>query len=372
MVPLWCFKPNRTATNSTCSFPVWQTWYKPLSDVSMAVLLVNNGNSTADVSVSVSALNLSCTGGCSVRSVWEHRDLGAKALGGGVFTATLTPHDSAFIVINASAQPEPELERQQGTADEPAPASANPPANLSWTDAASLVQNSGWNSSVARTPFARLPLAAKSGEWCDPPCPVRDIVWGEGQNGAGLVITFRSDAASIWLNATLLTAIKEAPNCAATCGSGLDMYAFDANTKKWRWVDTTKNNFGNGWSFVGTQITRAMVTDVPPSHDMVRYKIHLPIYNGLRTAAIGISSGQLLPDTPPPSDPPPILFYGTSIVNGHVASRPGMIFTNVLSRMLARDVINLGFGGNGEMEASIGRLIVEMKQVALVVIDCNW
>ena len=52
MVPLWCFKPNRTATNSTCSFPVWQTWYKPLSDVSMAVLLVNNGNSTADVSVS--------------------------------------------------------------------------------------------------------------------------------------------------------------------------------------------------------------------------------------------------------------------------------------------------------------------------------
>ena len=98
----------------------------------------------------------------------------------------------------------------------------------------------------------------------------------------------------------------------------------------------------------------------------------LPIYNGLRTAAIGISSGQLLPDTPPPSSPPPILFYGTSIVNGHVASRPGMIFTNVLSRMLARDVINLGFGGNGEMEASIGRLIVEMKQVALVVIDCNW
>ena len=49
-----------------------------------------------------------------------------------------------------------------------------------------------------------------------------------------------------------------------------------------------------------------------------------------------------------------------------------MIFTNVLSRMLARDVINLGFGGNGEMEASIGRLIIEMKQVALVVIDCNW
>ena len=221
----------------------------------------------------MSALNLSCAGGCSVRSVWEHRDLGAKALDGGVFTAKLTPHDSAFIVINASAQSQPELERRQGTADEHARASANPPADLSWTDADSLVQNSGWNDSVARSPFARLPLAAKSGEWCDPPCPVRDIVWGEGQNGAGLVIAFRSDAASIWLNATLLTAIKEAPNCAATCGSGLDMYAWDPATKAWRWVDTTKNNFGNGWSFVGTQITRAMVTDAPPRHGMVRYKI---------------------------------------------------------------------------------------------------
>jgi hypothetical protein len=30
---------------------------------------------------------------------------------------------------------------------------------------------------------------------------------------------------------------------------------------------------------------------------------------------------------------------------------------------LARPVINLGFGGNGEMEASVGRLIAELKQV---------
>jgi hypothetical protein len=40
-----------------------------------------------------------------------------------------------------------------------------------------------------------------------------------------------------------------------------------------------------------------------------------------------------------------------------------MIFTNQLSRMLGRDVINLGFGGQGTMDPSIGRLIAEMKQV---------
>ena len=68
---------------------------------------------------------------------------------------------------------------------------------LRWTDAAAMLANSGWdygwNSSAARCttvvdpctgPYARLPLAAKTGEWCDPPCPVRSQVWGEGQNGA--------------------------------------------------------------------------------------------------------------------------------------------------------------------------------------------
>ena len=59
---------------------------------------------------------------------------------------------------------------------------------LTWTDGKAFVQNSGWNTSVDRLPYARLPLAAKSGEWCSPPCPVRTPVWREGQNGAGIII----------------------------------------------------------------------------------------------------------------------------------------------------------------------------------------
>ena len=94
-----------------------------------------------------------------------------------------------------------------------------------------------------------------------------------------------------------------------------------------------------------------------PSRGLTRYRIHLPIYNGLTSAAIGIPAGSsILPDPPPAVHPAPILFYGTSIVNGHVASRPGMIFTHVLSRALRRPVINLGFGGQGTMDPSIGRL----------------
>lgn len=105
----------------------------------------------------------------------------------------------------------------------PIAAAAHPRATIVWTDAAALLRNTGWNASVPKPPYGRLPFSAKTGEWCSPPCPVRDIVWGEGLNGAGLYLGFRSNASELWLNATLLNPINEATNCAATCGSGLDM-----------------------------------------------------------------------------------------------------------------------------------------------------
>eukprot|EP00040_Diaphanoeca_grandis_P020150 m.107095 g.107095 ORF g.107095 m.107095 type:complete len:858 (-) comp27770_c0_seq2:220-2793(-) len=256
-------------------------------------------------------------------------------------------------------------------------------AGYVWTDAKEFVQNSGFNSSVAKqSPYARLPLAAKTGSWCDPPCPVRSDVWAEGQNGAGLYLGFRSDADDIWLNATLLEAPTEYTVCSAVCGSGLDLYAFDETNHVWRWVDTTKNSNGGGWAFNSAQITRSMFKNNARGGGHVgggkgnftRYRFHLPIYNGLTSASIGVPTGATVEVDPTDgnTNAAPILWYGTSIVNGHVASRPGMIFTNALSRMLDRPVINLGFGGNGKMEMAVGRLVAEVKQAAMIVIDCNW
>ena len=234
-----------------------------------------------------------------------------------------------------------------------------PASSLTWTDGAAMVQNSGWNASVARSPYARLPLAASSGGWCSPPCPVRAPVWKEGQNGAGLYLAFKTDAPSVVLNATLISQAAEATNCGVACNTGVDMYAYDNRTSAWRWVSTAwpSPSSGGGWSWGGNVIYRAMVaTDAALQRRTTRYRIHLPIYNGLTAAAIGVPAGSTVSLDPPPTDQlPPVLFYGTSIVNGHVASRPGMIFTNVLSRALARPVINLGFGGQGTMDPSIGR-----------------
>ena len=49
----------------------------------------------------------------------------------------------------------------------------------------------------------------------------------------------------------------------------------------------------------------------------------------------------------------PIVWYGTSIAQGGVVTRPGMAFTNIIARNLGREVLNFGFSGNGKMTKAV-------------------
>ena len=53
----------------------------------------------------------------------------------------------------------------------------------------------------------------------------------------------------------------------------------------------------------------------------------------------------------------PVVFYGTSILQGGCASRPGMVHTNILERWLNRECINLGFSGNALLDLEIADVI---------------
>ena len=87
-----------------------------------------------------------------------------------------------------------------------------------------------------------------------------------------------------------------------------------------------------------------------------------------RACEIGLPPGARLSVLPPPPGGP-VVFYGTSIVQGGCASRPGMVHTAILGRRLNREAINLGFSGNGMMEPEVARLMAELDP-ALYVIDC--
>lgn len=96
-----------TETDPACDFPLWLIWKKALPDGKAALLLMNNANSTANVTVSWEDLpkgTVECASGlCHVRDLHTHKDLGDF---NGGFTASLASHDSAFIVVSGKVQGE--------------------------------------------------------------------------------------------------------------------------------------------------------------------------------------------------------------------------------------------------------------------------
>merc|ERR550532_1991335 len=99
----------------------------------------------------------------------------------------------------------------------------------------------------------------------------------------------------------------------------------------------------------------------------------LPTYNEIKSAQIGTKSGTIIQkDSKPAYRKDAIVWYGTSILQGGVASRPGNIFTHKIARRLNRTIFNFGFSGNGRMELSVAKHLTTIPNVSLIIIDCDW
>merc|ERR1712113_551638 len=103
---------SNCGSGSPCKQPQWMVWSKALPPVAgksesrVAIFLMNNDNETLNVSTPLTGLHgLGDCGalGCSVRSIWEKRDLAAAQ----VVFASLAPHDSALFIVDSRAKPSP-------------------------------------------------------------------------------------------------------------------------------------------------------------------------------------------------------------------------------------------------------------------------
>ncbi len=99
------------------------------------------------------------------------------------------------------------------------------------------------------------------------------------------------------------------------------------------------------------------------------YLINLPLYAGVEKIEIGVDEDAKVESVPNLFTKGRIVTYGTSITQGGCASRPGMCYTNQLSRMLGYEVINLGFSGNGRAQEEVRKLVASIKDVKLFILD---
>lgn len=89
------------------------------------------------------------------------------------------------------------------------------------------------------------------------------------------------------------------------------------------------------------------------SNKMRHFTIHFPIHSGVEQLLIGLQDGARIEHGREYVGKKPIIIYGSSIVHGTAASRPGMTYPNILCRRLDRNCVNLGFSGNAKAEPAI-------------------
>ena len=94
--------------------------------------------------------------------------------------------------------------------------------------------------------------------------------------------------------------------------------------------------------------------------------INFPLYNDVTSLYIGLDEGAELEAAKLYKNEKPVVFYGSSVTQGGCASRPGMCHTNILSRLLDSDIINLGLSGSDKGEPALAEYISNLEMSAFV------
>ena len=103
-----------------------------------------------------------------------------------------------------------------------------------------------------------------------------------------------------------------------------------------------------------------------PRTGLRAYTVNFPIHSVVETLEIGLHPDAALAAGAPYRDIAPIVFYGSSIVHGTAASRPGLIYENHISRALNMDYIDLGFSGNAKGELPLARYMAGLPMSVFV------
>lgn len=199
--------------------------------------------------------------------------------------------------------------------------------------------------------YERLPAAFESVS--------RKPLWNLGTNSAGLYIRFRSNSTSVHIRWTSRYC-NDMNHMTRTGVRGLDLYAM--HDGEWRFAGSARPG-------------KEQASDVAVVRNMDgefrEYMLYLSLYDGITSLEIGVDEGSVLEHSglDSPASDRPVVAYGTSILQGGCASRPGMAHTAVLGRKIDREVINLGFSGNAFLDYEIAELMASVPDPALYILD---
>lgn len=220
--------------------------------------------------------------------------------------------------------------------------------------------NKGWDDTAR--PFGRLQA------WLED--SVRETLWERSQCSSGIAVRFATNSTRVGVR-YLLRLNTHMPHMADTGLKGTDLYIFEEGEPKfpgdsrWRHVNTNRpgSEKDSKWN------EKIYVENLDGKmHD---YMIYLPLYDGVEEMYVLVEDNAVVTTGFDRLIRPEkkIVAYGTSILQGGCASRPGMAATNIISRALNCEVVNLGISGEGKMDFVMARAMAAIPDVDLFLLD---
>ncbi|MEK4976699.1 SGNH/GDSL hydrolase family protein [Bacillus sp. FSL K6-6540] len=191
-----------------------------------------------------------------------------------------------------------------------------------------------------------------------PEVPVRPEVDTLANCTSGGQISFRTDSRNVSVRVRL-TAGSGMYHMPPTGECGVDAYI--GGPGEWKYAGTARFQPGQA-EYESSLFT---VED----RKARSFLLNMPLYQGVEEIWIGMEPGAEVLSPEPYDSSARVVIYGTSITQGGCASRPGMSYTNILSRRLHLEFINLGFSGNGKGEPELAELAAQISEPACLVID---
>ncbi len=185
-------------------------------------------------------------------------------------------------------------------------------------------------------------------------------------NPAGARLRFTTDSVCIAIGAEYPPMEFPSPRTAAFCAAGafsFDLYV-DGKFLRTLWPeDVLQESSVVRFSIRENQYEAAHFF---PEKKLRQITLHFPSFVNIRNVYIGLDPDAVLQPCTPYRNENPVVVYGSSITQGACASHPGNIYTNLLSRWLNIDILNLGFASGAAAEPEILSYLCSLKTPMLI------
>ncbi len=233
-----------------------------------------------------------------------------------------------------------------------------------YVDAQDLrIINKAWSASETAGKYTRLPSFLKDS--------VRSTLWDRQMCSSGIGVRFATNSKRVAIKYELLLNTHMV-HMADTGLKGVDLYVFEGDSA-WRHVNTIRPYLKKDIQEV-EDMGKFIIENTFLSNfdgEMHEYMVYLPLYDGVKEMWIKVDEDAEITkgDFDLIDSDRKIIAYGTSILQGGCASRTGMVSTNIMSRRLNAEIVNLGFSGDGKMDFCMARAMADVKDVDLYLID---